>query len=215
MKKAVILLSVFLVFSWILNAKKQQVEMLHGSLAAVRLNPVAYTWDRSSPAAANIKQYEKEIETASAVYGVPSCTIAAVIMHESRGHVWATGAVGEIGLMQLRPEYFLNRGESPQVLRNPIVNIQRGTRHIAYLTRKYGNEDVALVRYNAGENRSGYTNKYVVDVNEWRAALGCSTIHHEMKMMRKWQKTATVPMIMATHVQKKAGTVIRYIETIL
>jgi hypothetical protein len=78
------------------------------------------------------------------LYGVDPNMAMAVAAHESKLNERAVGALGEIGLMQLRPEYFSKSCKSQgkgapapcgQELFNPAVNLDIGIRNLAELQR--------------------------------------------------------------------------------
>lgn len=76
--------------------------------------------------------------------------VAAVVQVESQFNPQTVGSIGEIGLMQLRPEYFANG--RPKDLFNPEMNIRLGIGYLAKIKNrcrhKVGN--TFLVCYNAG-----------------------------------------------------------------
>lgn len=68
----------------------------------------------------------------SAMYGVDPKLVASIIQVESSGVPSKHGALGEIGLMQLRPEYF----HYPKgYLKDPKHNIAVGVRYLASLQK--------------------------------------------------------------------------------
>lgn len=71
------------------------------------------------------------IEDAAKKYNVPVPLIRAVIEQESGGDPNALNATsGCTGLMQLKPEYF---GQDGADLKDPAINIDRGTQELARL----------------------------------------------------------------------------------
>lgn len=88
----------------------------------------------------------------AAQYGVSPYVVAAVIETESKFNTLAVGEIGELGLMQLRPKYFLLPGESPALLHDPEQNIRRGVRYIASLKNRciYKKDFQFVVCFNAG-----------------------------------------------------------------
>ena len=97
------------------------------------------------------------IKEASA-HGLDPYFVMAVISGESSFNPLATGPVGEIGMMQLRPttgEWMAKKikmkwkGES--TLKNPITNIRLGTAYLAWLREKFDNHgQLYLAAYNMG-----------------------------------------------------------------
>ena len=98
------------------------------------------------------------IATYSLMYGVDPILATAVVAHESKFNASAVGAVGEIGLMQLRPEYFAKscKGKSQEKcgneLFNPQTNIEIGIKHLADLQKrcKYKKDKLFIVCHNVG-----------------------------------------------------------------
>ena len=98
--------------------------------------------------------------TAAGTFGVSPAMVLAVIRTESDFHPNAYSAAGAVGLMQILPETFLylreeklNEKLSEQDLWEPEVNIRYGTYYLSYLFSRFGNWQVALAAYNAGEGR--------------------------------------------------------------
>jgi soluble lytic murein transglycosylase len=93
--------------------------------------------------------------------------IAAVIYQESKFEVDARSEAGAIGLMQLQPQtargIAVRTGGSAfrvEDLSNPEINVRYGSWYLRHLLDKYGDEELALAAYNAGQTR----------VDGWRAA---------------------------------------------
>ena len=92
------------------------------------------------------------IQKASQRHGVPADLIVAVITQESRFKSQAVSPKGAKGLMQLMPVN--HQGINPF---EPQANIERGTRLLSRLLKKYRDTALALAAYNAGE---GNVRKY-------------------------------------------------------
>ena len=80
----------------------------------------------------------------SAQYNFDPVFIAAIIKTESRYNPYAIGGVGEIGLMQIRPETaewiakkYKIPFEGPQDLRDPAKNIRIGVAYMDYLRASF------------------------------------------------------------------------------
>jgi soluble lytic murein transglycosylase len=108
-----------------------------------------------------IKQQAKE-------KGLDPALVAAVIYEESRFRP-QTSHAGAEGLMQILPDtanFIAQRSGGTQFevkdLGSPQINIQYGTWYLRYLIQQYGNEDIAIAAYNAGET----------NVNNWIAQAG-------------------------------------------
>ncbi|MEZ9999949.1 lytic transglycosylase domain-containing protein [Vibrio sp. 10N.261.46.A3] len=98
------------------------------------------------------QRYCRIIQEASQRHGVPANLIVAVITQESRFKPEAVSPKGAKGLMQLMPVNY--QGINPF---EPQANIERGTRLLARLLKKYRDTALALAAYNAGE---GNVRKY-------------------------------------------------------
>lgn len=97
---------------------------------------------------------------AANTYGVSPAMVLAVIRTESDFHQDALSSAGAVGLMQLLPQTFaylreekLNEDLTDNDLWKPQVNIRYGTYYLSYLFSRFGNWQVALAAYNAGEGR--------------------------------------------------------------
>jgi soluble lytic murein transglycosylase len=92
--------------------------------------------------------------------------LAAVIYQESKFRTDAQSSSGAIGLMQLTPStargIAIRTGGSQfrtDDLYNAEINIRYGAWYLAHLFSKYGNEQLVLAAYNAGQG----------NVDAWRA----------------------------------------------
>ncbi len=100
-------------------------------------------------------------------YDLDAALLAAVIYRESKFDSEARSRSGAIGLMQLLPEtakgIALHTGGARFVvddLRDPEINVRYGAFYLRRLLRKYGDLELALAAYNAGQR----------NVDEWLAA---------------------------------------------
>ena len=98
-------------------------------------------------------------------YDLEPQLVAAVIYQESKFDADALSASGAVGLMQLLPstgQGIADRtgGEewTPDDLHNPELNIRYGSWYLRHLLDKYGDEELALAAYNAGQ----------ANVDRWR-----------------------------------------------
>jgi soluble lytic murein transglycosylase len=84
--------------------------------------------------------------------------VMAVISGESSFNPEATGPVGEIGLMQIRPltgrwmsEITKTKWRGQKSLKDPLTNIRLGTAYLAWLREKFkGHGQLYLAAYNMG-----------------------------------------------------------------
>ena len=101
-------------------------------------------------------KYEEYVNEASAKYKVKKSLIYAVIKCESNFDESAHSYANAQGLMQITEETFewLNLYEKEKydssLIKNPRINILRGTLLISVLKKMYSNSDSCLCAYNAG-----------------------------------------------------------------
>jgi soluble lytic murein transglycosylase len=86
--------------------------------------------------------------------------VAAVVREESSFHPGARSRVGARGLMQLMPDTGRAVAQSrqipfpdPEVLDQPVVNLELGSTFLAGLMREFGDARLAAAAYNAGPTR--------------------------------------------------------------
>lgn len=95
------------------------------------------------------------LERKARKHGVPFRLARAVVQVESNYNAQALGMVGEIGLMQVRPQTarWLGFAGEPEALYQPRINLEYGVR---YLARAWeladGDLCRAILKYNAGHN---------------------------------------------------------------
>ena len=111
-------------------------------------------------------RYEEFIAGHSDNYGLEPELLAAVIYQESKFDADARSGSGAVGLMQLLPETGQGIADRtggdewrPQDLLEPELNIRYGSWYLRHLLDKYGDEELALAAYNAGQ----------ANVDDWRA----------------------------------------------
>jgi soluble lytic murein transglycosylase-like protein len=94
-------------------------------------------------------RFDGMIEEASALYGVNSALVKAVIQAESRFNPLAVSRVGAMGLMQLMPVIAKEYGALDPL--DAKQNIFAGVKYLSNLLDRYnGNVSIALAGYNAG-----------------------------------------------------------------
>src|SRR5438477_8705104 len=110
--------------------------------------------------------YESIVRGHARNYDLDPALLAAVIYQESKFQANARSKSGAIGLMQLLPDtakgIAVHTGGSKFVvsdLYNPEINVRYGAWYLHHLMQKYGDEDLALAAYNAGQQ----------NVDRWRA----------------------------------------------
>ena len=98
-------------------------------------------------------------------YDLEPQLVAAVIYQESKFDADAVSASGAVGLMQLLPSTGQGIAErtggdswTPEDLHDPELNVRYGSWYLRHLLDKYGDEELALAAYNAGQ----------ANVDRWR-----------------------------------------------
>jgi hypothetical protein len=106
-------------------------------------------------------------------YGVDPYTILAMIQVESEYDPNEVGSSRDTGLLQVLPStqrYMKIRGD----LFNPSINIEIGTKYLAYNQKRFG-YDLGIVAYNQGEgnvSRGTYNIKYLTQVKKVLNTIG-------------------------------------------
>ena len=110
-------------------------------------------------------EYEHIVRAHARNYRLEPELLAAVIYQESKFRAGARSASGAVGLMQLRPQTAHGiavrtggRAFRTADLLDPEINVRYGSWYLRHLLDKYGDEEVALAAYNAGQG----------NVDEWR-----------------------------------------------
>lgn len=110
---------------------------------------------------AKAKKIADTIISQAEKHGLDPMFVMSVIKTESYFNPDAVGGVGELGLMQLRPETAKWIDEKQKIsfkgkkdLKNPLYNITVGTAYLAYLRDHFDNAAAMyLPAYNAGPNK--------------------------------------------------------------
>jgi len=110
-------------------------------------------------------RYEQIVVGHAENYELDPQLVAAVIYQESKFEADAVSASGAVGLMQLLPETGQGIADrtggnewTPADLRTPELNVRYGCWYLRHLLDKYGDEELALAAYNAGQT----------NVDRWR-----------------------------------------------
>lgn len=103
-------------------------------------------------------EYEHIVRGHAENYELDAALLAAVIYSESKFDTAAKSSSGAIGLMQLLPDtaegIALNTGGTEFVvddLYDPEINVRYGSFYLRRLLNKYGDLELALAAYNAGQ----------------------------------------------------------------
>jgi len=106
------------------------------------------------------RAYHESIEEAAARADIDPMLVMGLIRQESTFQPDAVSRAGAVGLMQVLPRtgYQLARRlrlrYSRRRLTNPEYNLRLGTVHLARILERFGQLEVALAAYNAGESRA-------------------------------------------------------------
>jgi soluble lytic murein transglycosylase len=111
-------------------------------------------------------QYSEYVRVHAREHGLDPALVAAVIYQESKFRAGARSSSGAIGLMQVTPTtakgIALRTGGHAfrtSDLYDPEINIRYGAWYLDNLFKKYGDEQLVLAAYNAGQG----------NVDRWRA----------------------------------------------
>lgn len=122
---------------------------------------------KNKVAKANANDWASLIVTNSQVYKVDPYVILAMIQVESQYDAKAVGKSNDTGLLQILPatqKYMKIVGD----LREPVVNIEVGSKYLAYTQKRFGKE-LGIVAYNQGEGnvaKGTYNTKYLDKIKE-------------------------------------------------
>lgn len=149
------------------------------------------------PSADRNPQIEAAIRRAAATYGVPEPVALATAWVESRmdpnaegdlqwhandkrfdavvprdnPHRWQRALWHSYGLFQLLAPYHVRGNESPLVLLDPLVNIDRGVKHLARLMKRHaGDLDAVRLAY-TGQTPGSHSELSQRTLEKWHAAL--------------------------------------------
>jgi soluble lytic murein transglycosylase len=138
-------------------------------LAAVVAGFAFYVFRTNPPWYERIRyplRYSQFVRVHADEHGLDPALVAAVIYQESKFRSSVVSSSGAIGLMQLTPAtargIAIRTGGSKfrtKDLYNPEINIRYGAWYLDNLFKKYGNEELVLAAYNAGQG----------NVDRWRA----------------------------------------------
>jgi soluble lytic murein transglycosylase len=111
-------------------------------------------------------EYEQVIRGHARSRDLDPALLAAVVYSESRFDPNAESGAGAVGLMQLLPDtakgIAVRTGGTRFVvadLRDPEINVRYGSWYLDHLLARYGEEELALAAYHAGQG----------NVDHWRA----------------------------------------------
>jgi len=120
--------------------------------------------------------WKEALTTAADRASVDPYLVAAVVREESSFHPGARSRVGARGLMQLMPDTGRAVAQSrqipfpdPEVLDQPVVNLELGSTFLAGLMREFGDARLAAAAYNAGPTRvrEWWSSRRTDDLEVW------------------------------------------------
>lgn len=99
------------------------------------------------------RKYLQEVRSAAAAYTLEEELVLAIIRAESNFDTYAVSRAGACGLMQIMPStaFFIAGGKEEQDLFDPEENVMLGCKYLRYLFDRFGDTEVVLAAYNAGE----------------------------------------------------------------
>ena len=138
--------------SELLGEKKQQPQLSNQQIYQIFKQKLPQQWKVDAMKITNVLIRESQ------KYGMDPIFTLALIKTESQFNPIAIGSVGEIGLMQVRPETgqwiarkFGYRWLGKNSLKDPAINIKFGVAYLSYLKSKYKNEAIKYINaYNLG-----------------------------------------------------------------
>jgi hypothetical protein len=151
--------------------------------------------------------YQALIVSEAEKAGMPPALVDAVVRVESNFEPRALGAVGEIGLMQIRPETAAMLGYRGDLagLYEPQVNVAFGVRYLAGAWRLAGgNLCRALMKYRAGHGEERMSALSVEYCRRARAHL--ASIGSPLAMGASPPAAAEGAVVVSVHRVKPAGT---------
>lgn len=102
-------------------------------------------------------KYKEDILTYSDKFQLSPSLVSSIIYVESHFKKDSVSNRGAVGLMQIMPntaESFYDGEFDAKMLKNPSTNIEIGCRFLNYLFDKYGEINMVLACYNAGETQA-------------------------------------------------------------
>ncbi|NNE24914.1 MAG: transglycosylase SLT domain-containing protein [Rhizobiales bacterium] len=130
------------------------------AMAATAFVAPAHARPSGLDALSGLSLYRAIARTEALIQGVPYSLVDAVMWIESRYDPHATGGVGEIGLMQIRPPTARLLGFRGTLgeLRRPRINIRLGTRYLAGAWRlAKGDICTTVMKYRAGHGEHRFS----------------------------------------------------------
>lgn len=136
----------------ILGEKTERPQLTNKQIYQVFIQELPKKWKVDAMKVTNVLIRESQKR------GIDPVLTLAVIKTESQFNPIAIGTVGEIGLMQIRPETaqwiarkFGFKWLGKNSLKDPAINIQFGLAYMSYLKEKYKNQAVKYINaYNLG-----------------------------------------------------------------
>jgi soluble lytic murein transglycosylase len=149
-----------------------------------------------------IHRYDARIEEVGRAQGVDPRLLSAVIWKESRYRAWATGARGEIGLMQVTPAAAAEwaraeKREAPSRadLFDVDTNLNAGAWYLARAIRRWSDRGdplpFALAEYNAGpENARRWALDAATPEAFWKGITYPTTRRYVHDILRRYRRKA-------------------------
>lgn len=173
-----------------------------------RINGQIYKWTRESLPKKYRRKYRKvakAIIDEAHKYDFDPVFVMSVIMKESSFIPNRKGGVGEIGLMQIRPETgkwiahrFHMRWRGKKSLYNPVTNIRLGTAYLSYLREEL--DDHARL-YLAAYNMGLYNVRDAVDRDVWPKEYPARIMEQYVAYYTELRKQVELDAVLAEQLQ--------------
>ncbi|MGE3974125.1 MAG: lytic transglycosylase domain-containing protein [Bdellovibrionales bacterium] len=118
-------------------------------------------------------------------YNFDPLFLMAVMKHESSFNPDAIGGVGEIGLMQIRPEtakwiadMYKIKWNGAKALKDPVYNVKIGSAYLDYLRGKFDHGQLYLSAYNMGPKGV----KNALSKNIWPKIYSSNVMRHYIEL---------------------------------
>ncbi len=168
-----------------LLGKYYKKSVVRGGEQIKKVNGMVYRWTRKQLPKAFKKDHMKiaqAIIDQSLKYEFDPIFLLAVISNESKFDPRIVGAVGEIGLMQIRPntakwiaELKGLKYRGKKSLRDPVTNIRIGAAFLAFLREEFDSHArLYLAAYNMGQGNV----RYALSRKVWPKDYAANVMHH-------------------------------------
>ncbi|MES3038687.1 MAG: lytic transglycosylase domain-containing protein [Bdellovibrionota bacterium] len=167
-----------------------------------KINSAIYGWTKDRLPKKHRKQYQEIAQTIideSLKYKFDPVFLMSVIQGESSFQPDIVGGVGEIGLMQIRPETakwitkkFEMEWKGKKSLYDPVTNIRIGAAYLSYLRDRFDmHAQLYLAAYNMGQRNVSNA----VEKNIWPKDYPAHVMKHYMDFYTSLEEKAKIKII--------------------